>query len=456
MNDQKRALVVGMARSGIWAAKLLISAGYAVRINDLKTEAEFEGALDELRLANIEWRLGEKAEDALTGIDLVVISPGIPIDHAVVKVAREKGIELIGEIELAYRYAKGKLIAITGTNGKTTTTSLTGEIFQNAGRQTYVVGNIGFPYTAIAEQTKSDDVVVCEVSSFQLESIDAFHPSIAAILNITEDHMNRHFTMRRYSELKARVFENQGTDDFLVLNYDDSQVKAMAEDAKAKVLWFSRVGAPPYGAFVRDNQIVFGTEREHRAVCPTGEVGIPGPANLENALAATCIAMAADVPPPVIRHTLRTFKGVEHRLEFVRELDGVRFVNDSKGTNVDSTLKAIASMDRPTVIILGGYDKKVDMTALCEALTCSEITDAVLIGETAAILEKGLLEAGFRRFVHAGYDFRLAIEKACALSVPGGNILLSPACASFDMFGDYEQRGETFKRIVNELERVNR
>ena len=443
-----RVLVVGMARSGVAAARMLHETGALVRISDQKTEAELLGQLDELRLDGIEWRLGEAAEALLEGMDLVVVSPGVPITHPAIEKAKQLGIPVIGELELAFRHAQGRLIAITGTNGKTTTCTLTGEIFKNAGKLTHVVGNIGVPYASVALKTRPEDVTVCEVSSFQLETIEKFHPAVTAILNITEDHLNRHGTMEAYTLLKARVFENQTVDDYLILNYDDDALRAMAKDAPCRVRWFSRTQIPPRGAFVVGGSLVYGTADDYRTICVADEVAIPGPHNLENALAATAIAMCMDVPPPVIRHSLRTFKGVEHRIEKVRELDGVTYINDSKGTNVDSTLKAIATMMKPTVMILGGYDKHVDMTRLCQAIPGSQIKKVVLIGDTAMQIQKGLDEVGFTGYIHAGHDFEKAVCMAREMAEPGWNVLLSPACASFDMFADYEQRGRAFKAIV--------
>lgn len=450
--QDKRVLVVGMARSGVAAARMLRTLGAQVRIADKKTAEELGGQLDELRLDGVEWRLGEPLETLLDGIDLVVVSPGIPITHPVVEEAKRRGIPLIGELELAYRHAQGKLIAITGTNGKTTTSTLTGEIFKNAGKLTYVVGNIGYPYAAVALKTRPEDVTVCEVSSFQLETVEKFHPAITAILNITEDHLNRHGTMAAYTALKARLFKNQTADETLILNYDDPALREMASDAPCRVRWFSRLSIPPTGAFMMNGSVVYGTAEDYRTICVADEISIPGPHNLENALAATAIAMCADVPPPVIRHTLRTFRGVEHRIEKVRELDGVTYINDSKGTNVDSTLKAIATMMKPTVMILGGYDKHVDMSRLCQAIPGSNILKVVLIGDTAPLIQKGLEEVGFTHYVSAGHDFKKAVTLARDMAEPGWNVLLSPACASFDMFSDYEERGRVFKEIVGSLE----
>lgn len=453
--DVKNVLVVGMARSGIAAAKFLreLNPDMNIRLCDQRRREDFaEGSFSSLEEDAFEWRLGETPEDALDGIDMVVLSPGVPIDHPLVSKARAMGIEVIGEVELASRVAKARLVAITGTNGKTTTTSLAGELFLNAGITTHVVGNIGHPITAVAHKARYDDVIICEVSSFQLETISTFHPNIAAILNITEDHMDRHHTMDAYISLKARVFENQGADDYLVLNYGDMQTRQLAPLTRARVLWFSRVEELENGAFVDGDMIAYACGGVVKRICPVAEIGVPGAHNLENALAAVCIGIAAEIPLPVIRHTLRTFKGVPHRIEYVREIDGVNFINDSKGTNCDSTIKAIETMDRPTVLIMGGYNKHVDLNPVCEKLVGSRIEHVVLIGETAQLLEESLGTAGFLSFEHAGEDFGLAVELARRKAENGWNVLLSPACASFDMFEDFERRGDAFKRIVNQME----
>lgn len=445
------ALVWGMARSGIAAAKLLSDAGAYVRINDLKTAEQLGAAMDDLKMESIEWRLGEAIESVLDDIDLMVISPGIPAAHPAVQLAREKGIEVIGEVELAYRLGRGHVIGVTGTNGKTTTTTLLGEIFKNAGRTTYVVGNIGDPYSAYSARMKDEDMVVCELSSFQLETVQTFHPEVSLILNLTEDHLNRHGSMENYGKTKERVFANQKGGDSVVLNYDDPLTRRMAGDVAGRVVWFSRTQTPEFGAFVRDGMIVFGSSDAAQEVCLADDVYIPGPHNLENALAATAAALCAGVPAPVIRHTLRTFRGVEHRIETVRTLNGVKYINDSKGTNPDSTIKAVETMKEPTVILLGGSEKNSDFTGMCEVIKKHPIIYAVLIGKTGERIGEALKSAGFTACEYVGYDFSKAIDVARAHSVKGGNVLLSPACASFDMFSDYEARGREFKRIVNAL-----
>ena len=453
MMKDKRVLVFGMARSGIAVAKLLLSKGAEVWVCDAKTEADFNGALDELKASGAKLCLGEKhPEELLEGMDALIVSPGIPVEHPAVVRAKALGVEVMGEVEYAYREATGLLLAITGTNGKTTTTTLLGEIFKNAGRRTFVVGNIGTPYSGAVAGMKPGDVTVCEISSFMMETSDQFHPSVCAVLNISEDHLNRHGTMEKYIALKERIFENCVGDDYVVLNWDDPVTRDMANRAKCRVAWFSSRNPVPFGAFVQDGMVVFGTPQENKPICDPKEIYIPGEHNLKNALAAAAMAMVSGIPAPVIRHTLRTFKGVEHRIEFVRELDGVRFINDSKGTNVDSTIQAVRAMKRPTVLILGGYDKHTDFTPLCEEIMKCPISRIVLIGATAKQCEETLEKVGYHAWTHAGYEFKKAVELAFDLANPGGNVLLSPSCASFDMFKDYEERGRIFKDIVNAME----
>ena len=449
----KKVMVFGMARSGIAVAQLLLLRGAKVWICDSKEEAAFGDKLDALKAGGARFCLGEKhPENLLDGLDALIVSPGIPVEHPAVERAKALGIEVMGEIEYAYRESTGLLLAITGTNGKTTTTTLVGEIFKNAGRRTHVVGNIGVPYSGAVPGMRPDDVTVCEISSFMMETSRDFHPAIAAVLNISEDHLNRHGTMEKYIALKERIFENSGEGDWVVLNWDDPVTRDMASRARCRVAWFSSKGEPPFGAFVRGGRIVYGDRENPTDVCAASEVYIPGEHNLQNALAAVAMTMAAGVEVPVIRETLRTFKGVEHRIEFVRELDGVRFINDSKGTNVDSTIQAVRAMDRPTVLILGGSPKKTNYVPLGYEILKCPIEHIVLIGETANEIQKALDEVGYTRYTHAGYDFKKAIELCFELAPKGGNVLLSPSCASFDMFDDYEARGRIFKGIVNQLE----
>ncbi len=448
----KRVLVVGMARSGVAAAKLLVKAGAHVVINDNKTADELADALIPLNGLDIEYALGKPAMACLDGVDCMVISPGIPDTAAFVVKAKEMGIYVTGELEMAYQLSSGDMVALTGTNGKTTTVSLLGEIFRNAGCTTHVVGNIGYPYSAAGLDSSDRDMFVCEVSSFQMETAETFHPHVGALLNITEDHLNRHGAMENYALTKMRMFARMTAEDAAVFNADDPTLAPYIPMVKAKVLLFSRKGEVENGAFVRDGMITVRVDGAETAVCPAADVYVPGPHNLENALAATIMAYVSGVSAGVIAHTLRTFQGVEHRIEFVRELEGVRYINDSKGTNVDSTIKAIQTMDRPTAIILGGYDKHCDFTPMVkEMLASPHIRQAALIGVTADQIERQCRENGYTN-LHRASTLEDAVNQCRALASEGWNVLLSPACASFDMFADYESRGRIFKEIVNNLE----
>jgi UDP-N-acetylmuramoylalanine--D-glutamate ligase len=388
----------------------------------------------------------------LEGIDCLVISPGIPDTAPFVVKAKEMGIYVIGELELAAQLSRGVLTAVSGTNGKTTTVSLLGEMFTNSGKVTHVVGNIGYPFSLAALVSRKEDVLVCEVSSFQMETADTFHPHVGLLTNITEDHLNRHGTMEVYTGMKMRMFRNQTEADWAVFNADDPLSEGLSKQVKSQVLEFSRKKEVREGAFVRDGEIVLRLNGEERTVCRTEEVRIPGPHNLENALGAVCCAGIMEVPVPVIRHTLKTFRGVEHRIESVRVLDGVEYFHGSKGTNVDSTLKAIETMTRPTVLILGGYDKHVSFDPLSREIQERKdiIRETVLIGETAGQIEESLLRAGYDHIQHAE-TLREAVVLCRQTAEEGWNVLLSPACASFDMFKDYEERGRIFKKIVAEL-----
>lgn len=447
----KKALIVGMARSGIAAAQLLCREGALVTVNDMKPRDAFGDKLDVLNGLPINYRMGESGLEALEGQGILIISPGVPIDAPIVKAAREKGIPVTGEMEMASTLLKGALLAVTGTNGKTTTVSLLGAIFEAAGKVPHVCGNIGYPLSAAVMESRYDHVVIAEVSSFQLETTETFHPLSAAVLNVTEDHLNRHGTMAVYTGLKRHIFYAQDESNYAVLNYEDAACRAMAEGLKSRVLFFSRLHEVEQGAFVRDGRVVVRLGSEEKNVCGVDEIRIPGPHNLENALAAAAMAFSRGVPAPVIRQALRTFQGVEHRIEFTRELDGVRYINDSKGTNVDSTIKAVQSMKAPTALILGGYDKHVSFAPLAEEIVKTPlIQNCVLIGATADQIEEALKQAGYTA-IHRASSLKEAVDTCRALSAPGGNVLLSPACASFDMFQDYEQRGRVFKELVHEL-----
>ena len=436
-----------MARSGIAAAPVLKSLGARVTLNDSKKELS---GLENLNKDDYIFRLGMAPDSLIDENDLIVVSPSVPLNLPYAEKAKAQGKEVIAEIELAYRLCKGDTVAITGTNGKTTTTTLTGEIFKNAGRGTFVVGNIGEPYIAHALEAKKGDVMVTEISSYQLEGIKNFHARAAALLNITEDHMIRHKTMENYIAAKKRVFLNQTKDDYSVLNYDDETVRNMKDEVTGTPVMFSRLSELEEGVFVKDGYIVFAFNGKNEKVIKTDEIRIKGPHNLENALAATALTMLMGVDAGTVAHTLKTFKGVEHRIETVCTKDGITYINDSKGTNPDSTVKAIQTMTEPTVLILGGYDKGGSFAPVFEAFT-PQIKHTVLIGATAQRLKEAADSAGWKNYTVGNGTFEEGVIAAKNRAKSGYNVLLSPACASFDMFSDFEERGRVFKDIVNKF-----
>lgn len=456
MCRKKTALIVGMAKSGISSAKLLARNGYRVIINDLKSE--IDGLEDALAGYKYENRLGVPPEALLEGVDLMVLSPVIPIFRPFVKAAVAQGIEVIGEIELGWRYCsrESRFVCIGGTNGKTTTTALTGEIFKADceykadGSKAFVLGNIGIPITEHAEEVGPGDTVVAETASLQLESIVDFRANAAALLNITEDHINRFGSMEAYIAAKMRMFENQTENDLAVLNADDPVV--MSASTKARVMTFSRLREVPNGAFVRGGMIVYRRGCIEVPVIPANELGIIGNHNLENALAAVCLALGMGVRVEVLRKVLREFKGVEHRIEFTRVLDGVTYFNDSKGTNPESTIKAIEAMKQPTILLLGAgnYDKQSDYRPVFRAAK-GVVRAAVVNGSNTDAIMKAAVDEGFTEIVAVGEDFKEMIMTARHLAHEGDAVLLSPACASWGMFTDYEERGRIFKDIVNSL-----
>lgn len=449
--EGKKVLVCGMARSGVSAAQCLYELGARVTISDSKAEEKLAEALQPLEGMDIRRCLGDQAQPAdLESYDLAVTSPGIPMQAPILRAVQAAGVPLIGELELGAQVSRAPLYAVTGTNGKTTTTTLIGEIFRNLGKTTYVVGNIGYPFTACALQCGEEDVAVAEVSSFQLETISTFHPHIAVMCNITEDHLNRHGTMEEYIRVKERIFENMGQGDYAVLNLDDPIVRGMAERIPCAPAFFSRRQEVETGAYLEGEEVVFSLNGHKKRVLRADEIRIPGEHNLENALAATALTMLAGVPAPVVRHTLKTFPGVEHRIETVRTVEGVTYINDSKGTNVDASIRAVRAMKVPTVLLAGGYDKHTDFLPLAREVLASKIHTVVVLGDTAEQIERALRAVGFESILHAKtFEEAVLLARSCARE--GENVLLSPACASFDMFQDYEERGRVFKEIVSRL-----
>ena len=444
-------MVVGMARSGLAAVKLLAGKNANVIANDVKDASQLPDAVTELsQLPGVQLELGKPADDFVAQVDAVFISPGVPIDSSFVLKANDLGKPVIGELELGFMFTQCPIVAITGTNGKTTTTALTGLMFRRAGFNTNVVGNIGDPISAHATDTKPGDMTVLEVSSFQLESIHSFRPRVSVILNITPDHLNRHHDMQTYIDLKARIFENQRGDDVVILNWDDPLCRSLASKAKCRVLYFSRKEELSAGCFIKDGRICYRADGQEIVMGRPEEVRIPGDHNLENALAASACALSMGVSPMIVRHTLAAFEGVEHRLEFVLEHQGVRFINDSKGTNPDSSIKAVQAMTLPTIIIAGGYDKGTGYDDFVASFAGSKVCGLVVMGATAEQIASAAASRGFSNISHTA-TLKDAVYKAYGMAHPGYNVLLSPASASFDMFKDYEERGRVFKQIVTEL-----
>jgi UDP-N-acetylmuramoylalanine--D-glutamate ligase len=444
----KRVLVVGLARTGMATTLFCAARGAVVTATDARTGNEIGEAIGPLRTAGVSLELGGHRENTFLEQDLIVPSPGVPADAPLLQAARARGVTIWSEVELADRFLHGRLIGITGSNGKTTTASLIEHILQNAGFSTILAGNIGTPLIAHVEQTSDDTVTVVELSSFQLELIDTFRPNISVFLNLTPDHLDRHHTLEAYGRAKARIFENQTEADSAVLNADDLATTPLAP-AKPPVYWFSRKQRVAQGAFVRGNEIVFRHDGREEVVLHLKEIPLAGAHNVENVLAAVTAARLAGAEPSAIAKGVRSFAGVEHRLEFVAEIGGVRYYNDSKATNVDATLKALDAFPGRILVLLGGKDKGSDYAVLQKPLREKAIL-ALLIGAAADRIEKQI--TGSVAIEHAGTIER-AVEIASHAARPGDVVLLAPACASFDQFENYEHRGRVFKDLVHQLER---
>ena len=447
--EGKKVLVFGSGISGIGAAGLLEERGADVVLydgNDKLNREELRAKLGAESKAEIV--LGECPEELIRSLDIVVISPGVPTDLPVVNRMRECGIPIIGEIELAYELGKGEVLAITGTNGKTTTTALLGEIMKRASDSAFLVGNIGNPYTTVVDETREDSVIVAEMSSFQLETIVTFRPRVSAILNITPDHLNRHHTMEAYIEAKMNVAKNQTKDDVCVLNYEDEVLRKFGEEVTAEVLYFSSRRKLEKGIYLEDGNIIY-RNPEECLVCNVEELKLLGTHNYENVMAAVAMAASYGVDMDVIRETIRDFAGVEHRIEFVAEKNGVAYYNDSKGTNPDAAIKGIQAMRRPTMLIGGGYDKDSSYKEWIESFD-GKVKKLVLLGQTKEKIAKEARECGFYDIILVD-TFEEAVMTCVKLAEPGDAVLLSPACASWGMFKNYEERGDKFKEIVNSL-----
>ena len=436
------AIVAGTGKSGISATKLLVNHGVKVYLFDENKDRDIEAIKEKTgdsELVQIE--LGELGEDALSSSQLMVISPGIPVDAPFTDVVRNAGIPIWSEIELAYHYGKGKIAAITGTNGKTTTTALVGEIVKAHNAKTIVVGNIGIPYTELCDTTDDDSDTVAEISSFQLETVIDFHPNVSAILNLTPDHLNRHYTFENYGNVKFSITKNQTMDDVTVLNYDDEHTRAMGEKAKdhCHVVYFSRLEKPAGGVYVEDGD-------KKINVLAIKDLKLMGAHNVENVLAAVGISYYMGVPVDVIRDVATSFKAVAHRIEYVDTIDGVAYCNDSKGTNPDAAIKGIQAMVAPTFLIGGGYDKGSEYDEWIEAFD-GKVKWLVLIGQTAQKIADCAKRHGFNSIIFEE-NLQDAVAYCHENAVDGDAVLLSPACASWGQFDNYEQRGDMFKEYV--------
>jgi UDP-N-acetylmuramoylalanine--D-glutamate ligase len=445
---KKRVLVVGLARTGVATALFCAGHNATVTATETRVESELGDAPAKLRAAGVTLELGGHTEKTFLAQDLIIPSPGVPADDAFLLLVRSKGITIWSEIELAYRFLEGKLIGITGSNGKTTTTTLVHHILKAAAMRACLAGNVGTPLISEVEKMDAGSLAVAELSSFQLELIEKFRPNIGALLNLTPDHLDRHKTMEAYAAAKARIFENQTELDAAILNADDA-ASAKYAPKKPQVFWFSRKNQVTHGACLHGEELVVVHDGKQEQVMKAREIPLAGAHNLENVLAAVIIARLAGVDAATIAKAVKSFGGVEHRLEFVAHIHGVRYYNDSKATNVDATLKALDAFPGRILVILGGKDKGSDYTVLQNPLRERAIL-ALLIGAAADKIEKQI--AGSVAIERAG-TLERAVEAASMAARSGDVVLLAPACASFDQFENYEQRGRVFKQLVRSIEK---
>lgn len=446
----KKVLVAGAGKSGIGSANLLIRSGAFVSLYDGNEELKPQDVYDKLdQKKEIPLILGELKAGDTDAFDLLVLSPGISVNAPVSKCFMESGKPVWSEIELAYQVSKGQLAAITGTNGKTTTTALVGEIMKCFFKDVFVVGNIGTPYTSIALDTKDDSAIVAEISSFQLETIHDFCPKVSAVLNISPDHLDRHGTVEVYARTKESIGKNQTKDQVMVLNYEDSATREMAERANAQVAFFSLKHELEKGVYFKDGSFILAENGTVQTVCTEDEINLLGGHNYENILAAIAVSHYMGVPSEKIREGVSGFKGVEHRIEYVDTIEDVAYYNDSKGTNTDAAIKGIQAMNRPTFLIGGGYDKKAEYDDWIEAFD-GKVKELILLGATAEKIGETAKAHGFSQIVYTD-TLEEAVEYAAAHAVSGDAVLLSPACASWGMFPNYEVRGDRFKEYVKRI-----
>ena len=447
----KNYLIVGAGRSGIAAGKMLSQLGETFTIYDSKCDLDTKNISAQISdTADIPFLLGDVSADQLSGFDICVVSPGVPLDTPIMKTVAQCNIPVYSEIELAYLYDKGSIIAITGTNGKTTTTSLVYEIMRDFDKDTLLVGNIEIPYTGLALTSKEGGSTVAEISSFQLETMITFRPKVSAILNITPDHLDRHKTMENYADIKKSIAKNQSADDFCILNYEDPYLKDFGAELGCKAVYFSAYRELTDGWYYKDGIIYEAENGTATAFINVDESNLVGLHNYENIMAAAAMTKSYGVPDEVIKNVIRKFRAVEHRIEYVATKNGVKYYNDSKGTNTDAAIKAIDAMPSTTVLIGGGYDKDADFSEWVSHFP-GKVRKLVLIGQTAEKIAKACDNIGFSDYCFAE-DLEEAV-KICAESAQSGDCcLLSPACASWGMFKCYQQRGDMFKEYVNAIE----
>ncbi len=443
---EKNILVVGLAKSGISAAVLCHALGARISVQDQKNREQLGSSIVPLVERNITMYLGEENTPCLAEIDLLIISPGVPTDLPFIQEARDQGIPVWSEVELAYVLCSCPIVAITGTNGKTTTTTLVGEIVKSFVSHTYVVGNIGIPFTDHVLSMKKEDWAVVEVSSFQLETIHTFHPTVSAVLNISPDHLNRHKTYESYIETKERIFMNQLQSDTCILNYDDLICRKMGRKMKCQPIYFSRQSILEEGVFLQQDKIFAVKNQNKIEICSIDELQILGNHNIENAMAAVAITLWMGIPVDNIRRVLIQFKGVEHRIEYVTTMNEVDYYNDSKGTNPGAAIPAIEAMRKPIILIGGGMDKGSDFTEWVEKFP-GKVKYAIVFGETADQIQKTAWDQKYT-CIEKVNSLEEAVHRAAAKASRGDCVLLSPACASWDMFESYEQRGKIFKDVV--------
>ena len=445
----KNISILGMARSGLALAKTLKELGAKVFVSDLKNENNLKSETKELKKLKIDFETGGHSQKLLQEKDYLVLSPGVPGDIPIVKEAEFLGIPVFSEIGVAYWLCPAEIVAITGSNGKTTTTTLVGEILKKAGKETWVAGNIGVAFSRVLNQISPEGIVVLEVSSFQLEKIQEFKPRISAILNLSPDHLDRYPNVEAYIQAKFRIFENQDKSDFAVLNYDDLLLRKKAAEIKAPVLFFSTSAGLEEGAYVKDKSLIVKLGGKEKRIIDINQIGIKGPHNLSNAACASLIATILGVKPETIAEVLKEFKGVEHRLEAVAEINGIKFINDSKATNMDSVWYALQSVAQPVILIAGGKDKGGDFSKLSD-LVKEKVKLLILIGQAKEKIKSAL---GSLTETIEAQDLAEAVKLAYKKAQAGDTVLLSPACASFDMFLNFEERGKVFKQEVARLKK---